>query len=86
MANAVKTLTDVIRQGVKKADTGAMTVMPNYIKLIEREDVSEEELAKNARSYADSLYAESIEKAKSDADKKISDLNYIAIRTMRREY
>ena len=80
MANAVKTLSDVIRKGVaKKApestqNTG-MTVMPNYIKLIEREDVSEETLRKQANEYADDLYADSINKIKIDAEKKLNDLN-----------
>lgn len=75
MANAVKTLTDVIRKGVKKSDTGGITVKPNYIKLIERDDVTEEEMAAQANSYADSLYNDSINEVKSEAARKLDALD-----------
>ena len=78
----LKTLSDIIRNGnLAKSVNNIKTQLvnnssvPDYVKLIEREDVTEEEMARQAESYADSLYADEINKVKTDADKKLTELD-----------
>ena len=78
----LKTLSDIIRKGnlaqsVNDIKTQLVnnSSVPDYVKLIEREDVTEEEMARQAESYADSLYADKINKVKTDADNKLTELD-----------